>query len=149
MSIAAGPLAELEALYASLPTIACQGKCVTDCGVIACSPLEAERMRQLAGRPLTWDPATGGTCGYLKSGRCSVYARRPLICRVWGMVEDRPCQYGCKPSRLISALESARLFAEVDTIGGGVVTAVPRSTLAQHTSEQRRALVGWLVDSSG
>lgn len=43
-------------------------------------------------------------------GTCSVYAIRPLICRIWGMVEAMPCEWGCKPSRMLTDDEAHHLI---------------------------------------
>lgn len=30
--------------------------------------------------------------------RCSAYDKRPMICRLWGVVETMKCPHGCRPS---------------------------------------------------
>src|SRR5437764_1436645 len=88
----------LESLYASLPTVVCQGLCTESCGPIGCSGEEADRMEALAGRPLEF--TSGLRCGYLDEihRRCSVYAARPMICRLWGVATDMSCRWGCEPT---------------------------------------------------
>jgi hypothetical protein len=51
------------------------------------------------------------TCPALKDGRCSVYDVRPTLCRLWGVVEDMPCPWGCVPDggRLPSIIGQALL----------------------------------------
>jgi hypothetical protein len=46
------------------------------------------------------------TCTALKGGRCSIYANRPYICRIWGAHEKMRCPFGCKPSRMVTEKES-------------------------------------------
>ena len=36
-------------------------------------------------------------CPLLKDGACSVYDRRPAICRLWGLTEELRCPFGCEP----------------------------------------------------
>lgn len=38
-----------------------------------------------------------GRCHLLKDGRCSIYADRPLLCRLFGAVPKMACPFGCKP----------------------------------------------------
>lgn len=93
--------ADLDALYAELPTIACKGQCWDSCGPISMSRIEWLRITTRLGytprqqidpeRPETL------TCPMLKDHRCSVYELRPMICRLWGIVESMPCPWGCRP----------------------------------------------------
>jgi|ERR1051326_7151292 Fe-S-cluster containining protein len=85
---------DLDALYAELPTIACQRKCHSACGPIFMSRVEWQRIIKKKG----YEPrATSIDCPLLVSGLCSVYNVRPMICRLWGIVESLPCPWGCKP----------------------------------------------------
>lgn len=98
--------AALDALYASLPSIQCKGKCASACGPIGMSPLERER---ITGSGFPWvdgqvvpmpDGSVGGTvCSALDQRRlrCRVYDVRPLVCRIWGLVEALKCPWGCVP----------------------------------------------------
>jgi hypothetical protein len=106
----------LEALYATLPTIDCQRHCYDSCGPIETSVRERQRIEQRAG-PLTC--GLGASCSMLRENRCGVYEIRPLICRLWGVVETMRCPYGCKPEpRYLTSEEGARLLIEADQIGG-------------------------------
>ena len=78
----------LESIYASLPTLVCQGLCAESCGPIACSQTEADHLEAAAGRPLEF--TSGLTCGYLDPlerrckavlvPRCSRWdSARPLV----------------------------------------------------------------------
>lgn len=98
--------ARLDALYARLPRLECQGLCADSCGPIPAGAAERERMERVRGRSLRAAPqrtVVDGTievcheCSMMVNGRCSVYDIRPMICRLWGMTEDMPCPYGCVP----------------------------------------------------
>jgi Fe-S-cluster containining protein len=89
--------AALDAVYARLPTVACRGLCAVACGPIILTPAEATRMKAAhpERRPLRTEPVR---CTYLtKRERCSVYAVRPLICRIFGVVQRMSCMHGCVP----------------------------------------------------
>jgi hypothetical protein len=99
------PLAELEAIYAELPSVDCKRLCQACCTVTRATALEESRMRLFArGRRVGFRPSelaalrrTGvmPPCPLLRKGGCSVYAARPLICRLFGVVESMPCPHGC------------------------------------------------------
>lgn len=109
---------ELDALYATLPRLDCQGYCADSCGPIAMSVRERARIVERARKPVTADGC--GTCSMLTADRrCGVYDIRPLICRLWGIVERMPCPYGCRPEGgLLPDTEGARLLGEAHRIGG-------------------------------
>src|SRR5439155_26671783 len=94
------PAAQLDALYAQLPTIACQGKCAIACSAIPLTDVEARRLQVVTHKkPRTVPGPAGGPrerCVYLTADeRCSAYAVRPLICRAWGVVPLLSCMHGC------------------------------------------------------
>jgi uncharacterized protein len=106
----------LERLYAELPSLDCQGLCGDCCHFIGMTRLEQGRITQVGGPEIKlWD----SPCPALDfMGRCSVYTRRPLICRLWGVVEDMPCHYGCKPERYLTNEEGRVFLARVQAIAG-------------------------------
>ena len=113
----------LESIYASLPSVVCQGLCAESCGPIACSQAEADRMEAAAGRPLEF---TRLICGYLDQSnrRCTVYAVRPMICRLWGVAKDMSCPWGCEPtSAPVEPADVRRLINLSAVIGGDLVVA--------------------------
>lgn len=120
-------ITKLEAIYAQLPSVACRGLCSMACGPILMSTLEATRMRK-ADRDHR-EPAVGEdlTCVYLTSRqRCAVYAARPLICRVWGVVKRMSCMHGCVPDRWLSDAEFVSVAQAIERIGGPIVVSALR-----------------------
>lgn len=95
----------LDEIYASLPALKCKGLCQECCGPIGCAPVEHARMIGEGGRrgtvrrlPSRDVMLVDETCAYLGfSGRCEVYSNRPIVCRLWGIVESLPCRFGCVP----------------------------------------------------
>ncbi|MEU1880329.1 YkgJ family cysteine cluster protein [Streptosporangium sp. NPDC020072] len=111
--------AELEALYAKVPPIACKGLCSDSCTVIDLGPVEQRRMRQRGFRiPRLQDALDeradrGYTCPALTSdGQCGAYDVRPMICRVYYADNDRPCPHGCRPlaGKYLTYAESRQLL---------------------------------------
>lgn len=109
---------QLERIYARIPAIACQGKCQDSCGPLGMTQLERTRMVKECGRaPRVSLPTL--TCNILDgAGRCAAYAARPAICRLWGVVADMPCVFGCVPERYLTDAEARQILREVEAIGG-------------------------------
>jgi Fe-S-cluster containining protein len=124
----------LEAIYAEVPSIPCRGLCHTYCGPVDGA---AEERRRIAARGFTIDPRSQLTmtpssvqitmCPALTPfGSCAVYSDRPLICRLWGVTESMPCEYGCKPERLLTNDEARDLIMRSIDVGGLPLTGQPR-----------------------
>jgi Fe-S-cluster containining protein len=118
--------AQLDALYAELPTIACQGRCAVSCkGGIPLTDHEAKRLQMATHRKPRTD--ADGRCVYLNAAeRCDAYAVRPLMCRAWGLVASLSCMHGCVPDRWLPAVEFLRIAQAIERLGGGrLIQTVP------------------------
>lgn len=111
---------QLDELYARLPKLECQGHCHDSCGPIDMSVRERARIVERARKPITCGPGAG--CSMLTADRrCSVYDIRPMICRLWGLVEGLRCPYGCRPDGgLLPNQDGLLLLHEANRIGGEV-----------------------------
>lgn len=93
-------LQQVQQIYADLPDLECKGLCRTWCtGGIATTQVEADRLAERGVQllPLT-EGDSGKPCTALTPlGYCKVYQDRPLICRLWGTVENMACPHGCVP----------------------------------------------------
>lgn len=86
----------LERIYRAVPTVECKGLCAQSCGAIDMSPVERQRIAELGvDIPKPSIDTITEACPALIDDRCSIYANRPLICRMWGAVESLPCPHGC------------------------------------------------------
>jgi putative zinc- or iron-chelating protein len=137
------PSDELDALYAELPRLHCQRKCFECCGPLLIPKIEWKRIED-AGKfvPLAnldtvklhdWFEFMGKhnlvamhpdetlSCRLLMpfTGKCTVYAIRPLICRIWGCCTWMRCPHGCEPDRWLSQTEVEGLFQKVLAIQSG------------------------------
>ena len=112
--------ARLEALYAEIPRIDCQGLCWDSCGPIMMTRAEHRRIETSAGVDIPDGRSTApATCVALTMlRRCAVYELRPMICRVWGVVETMPCNHGCRPDRYLTDAECYELLARAYDIAG-------------------------------
>jgi hypothetical protein len=104
--------ATLRAVYSQLPKLECKGLCLEFCGPVPTSPAERARIHKAAGRKLITEAEA--VCPYLsEEGRCTIYAIRPLMCRIWGMAEGMECPHGCKPDRPLPREEALKLAAQL------------------------------------
>jgi Fe-S-cluster containining protein len=121
----------LKELYDSLPALNCKGLCQDSCHISesVVAPIERLRITERSGSEpvfpsdeaiMAESRGEGGCtqCPLLSLGSCSVYHVRPLLCRLWGAVDDplMRCPYGCKPDRYMTNVETQRLWAKLREI---------------------------------
>lgn len=99
----------LDAIYAEVPVMECQGLCSESCGPLIVDEPERAQIRERTGRTLRLLQLDCPQLTILR--RCSIYTDRPLICRLWGVVESMPCPWGCKPDRYLTDAEGHQLLA--------------------------------------
>ncbi len=47
----------------------------------------------------------------VRTRRCEAYGDRPMVCRIWGMVEELACPWGCRPEGgFIDSVQGLRLM---------------------------------------
>ncbi len=130
-------LDSLEAVYSELPKIECRRKCIDSCGPLIVPRVEHDQVvktgfhipvADISKVPLNetwarhgkenlvgWNTQGNFICVnlYPFSGKCRVYAVRPLVCRVWGLMKRMQCPFGCIPERWMSEEEVQGLFDRV------------------------------------
>lgn len=106
----------LDALYACLPKVNCKGLCQSYCGCIGFEKVDELRMTAKAGCQPSTDEKL--TCGYLQSdGRCGVYEVRPLVCRLFGAIDELRCPHGCEPEFKLTRQNMVQLAQLVKMVG--------------------------------
>lgn len=106
----------------------CLGLCADCCGPVEGGRREMVRMARAGVRlPPRRDAVlqmlrNDGeySCPALVAGRCSVYAARPAVCRVFGASVDMICPYGCRPApgqRLLTSAETHAILDEARCVG--------------------------------
>lgn len=129
----------LEALYAELPHLECRGLCAVSCGAISMGLHEARRIERVSGESLRLMTSLSENCPYLEAERCAVYEARPLVCRLWGMV-DAPglrCDHGCAPERWLTHAEALQYVRRSLAISGGNEVTTVRGGLAEADRQYR------------
>jgi hypothetical protein len=93
--------AALNEVYARLPELDCKGLSQASCGPLEVSRLENNVMNEVADQagPFKRSPMENARPLLKVSGRCVIYESRPLIWRLWGIVDNPPkrCPWGCRP----------------------------------------------------
>lgn len=126
---------QLAALYEQVPEINCKGLCADACGPIDGGPREKVRMRRAGVKlPPRHEAvkamiASEGNyeCPALSDGQCSVYDVRPMVCRIWGAVDDMTCPYGCLPAPGQRRLNTAEAVALIDAANKAGTIEQPRT----------------------
>ncbi len=110
----------LDAIYAAVPDLVCGRACGSVCttGPIPIGVIEWEGIRDWLGvSPPHGDQSTW-VCPFYADGACTIHPVRPLICRLWGAVEDMRCPHGCTPERFLTRGEAEDLLRAVYALGG-------------------------------
>ena len=123
---------KLQVIYDQIPKVVCKGLCYGACGPVPATGAERDEIHALTDRRVKTEPelfkdepprgirilksTEDGTCLYLKKNRCSVYAARPIVCRLYGVADGLRCQHGCQPDRPLSREEAATLIDRVKEV---------------------------------
>jgi len=88
---------KISELYKEIPRSVCKKDCVKCCSnMIQFTPSECDAMGGYE-----YD----GFCSHVKNGKCSIYERRPFVCRIYGTSEMLRCN-DCTPERFLSEEET-------------------------------------------
>lgn len=112
----------LEALYAAVPAIDCAGLCSSTCHDAI--PVYGPEFERFEAEGLLIEPRERNVCPHLRDGSCTIYDRRPLVCRLHGAVdpalilegvyEGWTCPHGCRPKRWLGLAEVLSLVDALD-----------------------------------
>lgn len=106
----------LDRFYRRIPTMTCPPGCFRCCGPIWMSRAERDRL------PETPDDAANYMCPFIVDGKCSVYEKRPLICRLFGVSDASPltCFEGGSAERTLSEEETGAIMVKYINFCGGM-----------------------------
>jgi hypothetical protein len=120
---------KLREIYAKIPELKCVKGCTECCG----NPAEPVKKGYLPFTPLFWSKIEAENirrylkekgikerlvvnplepCPYIENGKCLIYPARPLMCRLFGVVEDLKCPY-VKPKSYITTQKANKLIQKV------------------------------------
>lgn len=116
----------LQDLYDQVPDSNCQGLCVNICSRIDLSVVERQLIERRYGVRIPHGAEQHyGPCPALdqQSGRCLVYEDRPMVCRLYGSVEDFLCEHGCRPDPAPLSNSAGRRLSQEALLRGGIPPA--------------------------
>lgn len=96
----------------NLPEMRCDKGCHRCCGIVLVTESDFKRVIQFAEQKGIKSLKQGSVCPWCQNGRCAVYSVRPMICRLFGHVDDpaMTCMLGYNVN--ISAKLVQRLLAK-------------------------------------
>lgn len=109
-------------LYDKIPSFKCKPGCNDCCGPIPISfheaaqipdggaKIEAHYEQILKAKDLS---SACMTCPHSTILGCAIYETRPLMCRLFGTVDDEKlhCPHGCRPEKMLTAAEGRIITA--------------------------------------
>jgi len=92
----------IEKLREGIPSFECVPGCHDCCGPVTTS---SEEMSRLPVKTDAEHEAALGelNCVHLGPNGCTVYAERPLICRLFGTTASMPCPNGRRPETMVDS----------------------------------------------
>jgi len=120
----------LRKIYARIPEFKCRPSCGKCCGPHAWSKLEENSIsryvqeHKIQPQKGFLEPGIPG-CPYLSADkRCLIFPVRPLICRLYGVVENLRCPFPIKPRRILSRKDAYRLTNQVVELSGKIFAKI-------------------------
>lgn len=84
-----------QELYSKIPKFECKEGCADCCGPVPFSKWEWDQVEDKR-------KGTGLNCPYAVNGRCDIYEKRPLVCRLYGTIKRLKCPHGFRPEAFLS-----------------------------------------------
>ena len=106
---------KLERIYDKIPAIKCKGLCFITCGELGLSKGEFVQLTKVTGKA---PKVINGECNYLVDNKCTVYKDRPSVCRLYGVVENMRCPYGCEAERILTEREARAIMDDISRFFG-------------------------------
>lgn len=97
---------KLSKIYNKIPTFNCKPGCSDCCGI---APFARREWARVADKR----QAYGIKCPYVGEHGCDIYEQRPVICRIYGAVDELPCPHGCGPERRLTRAETYKLVTKI------------------------------------
>lgn len=91
---------DVKNLYKMIPKFECIKGCNECCGPVPIIQQEAKNLNlKTCMLPFAHKSLN---CKYSSKQGCTIYEKRPLLCRLFGVVQKMACPYGGKPEKLLS-----------------------------------------------
>jgi uncharacterized protein len=99
---------QVRFLRSKIPAFACLPDCHDCCGPVTTSSEEISRLPRKSAAEHA-EALANYNCPHLGVNGCTVYAERPLICRLFGTTPRLPCPHGQRPAVMIDPRIDAQI----------------------------------------
>lgn len=112
-------LIQIQKIADRIPAFECIPGCTDCCGPVPFSPSEWEAVTEKKDMPTTdtaellmkLSQGVSVTCPYaVKEVGCAIYEQRPIMCRIYGTVEDLRCPHGKRPETLFTVMQGKTIL---------------------------------------
>jgi Fe-S-cluster containining protein len=116
----------LRLAYRDIPPVPCRTGCTDCCGPAPFSSAELARVEDLIPADAMLQKHRSGTvvvkvtrpmkCAFASDEGCTIYAMRPLVCRLFGAVKGEPrltCSFGCIAAKPLTKHDAAKRMVAV------------------------------------
>ena len=122
------PKATIKRLRKQIPTFECIEGCTDCCGPVHAAPWEESQIEKHTGKEAKFHlllteiaasksilgPDICLRCPYSLNGNCEIYDDRPIICRLFGTVDEPSmlCPHGRRPKVLLTKKQGDKITSE-------------------------------------
>jgi len=112
------PKATIKRLRKQIPTFECIPGCTDCCGPVHAAPWEESQIEKHTGKAAKLNrlpsPGLCLRCPYSLNGNCEIYDDRPIICRLFGTIDEPEmlCPHGRRPKVLLTKKQGAKITEE-------------------------------------
>lgn len=101
-------LIQIQKQYERIPSFTCKQGCTECCGVV---PFTEEEWALLTPEEQSRE-SKGLECRFKGANGCTIYDRRPMLCRLFGSVDDKKltCWHGCGPEKKLTAIQGLTIM---------------------------------------
>jgi hypothetical protein len=94
-------------LRKQIPSFTCIPGCHSCCGPVPLSKIELKAVRGIKK-----NPSIGLSCPYECEKGCAIYKDRPIICRLFGTVDDPliKCPYGFMSENILNKIQANKIM---------------------------------------
>ena len=102
-------LSKIKSMYSQIPGFKCKPGCHDCCGLVPWAKVEWEQIKDKRNY-------TTFICPYVGDKGCDIYEHRPLMCRLFGAVNDAllKCPNGCGPEKKLSRKKAKQLIRDYE-----------------------------------
>ena len=103
-----GDLIQIQKQYERIPSFGCIPGCTDCCGPVPFSEAEWARLTpEEQAKPLVTH-----RCQFVGPTGCTIYDRRPLLCRLFGTVNEpkMTCSHGCGPEQTLTPIQGRTIM---------------------------------------